>query len=139
MDRWRQTLLLGRLVLWCAMFWFIFDGLPYIAAWRQRMSGPAPRNAAQPAPAAQGLSIVSFTLTPAAIQPGASANLCYEVLNAASFSLDPPHPAFTHAPNACLPVSPAATTRYTLTASGARRSKVSRSLLLTVQPASAAR
>lgn len=128
MDRLRQAFLLARLVIWCALFWFIFDGLPHIAAWRQRGTTPA-------APAKPAGFTLSLTITPSAIQPGQPATLCYEVTGARSFTLAPLPPNFSNAPRACLPVSPQATTRYTLTATDALNSKLSRSLPLTVQPA----
>ena len=132
MDRWRQAALLARFVLLCAALWVVLDGLPYILAWRQRIMAPAPTP--KPRPAA-GLGIPVFRLTPTAIGPGASATLCYEVTGAAAFTLDPLPAGFAGAPKACLPVSPSSTTRYTLTASDVHRSRVSRSIVLQVQPA----
>lgn len=129
MDRWRQALLLGRLVVWCALFWFILDGLPYIAAWRQRLSTPPARH---PPPA--GFE-VSLTLQPTSIRAGQPATLCYQVTGADDFTLDPRPPEFTDTSKGCLPVSPQATTRYTLNATDALHSKLSKSVLLTVEPA----
>lgn len=129
MDRWRQALLLGRLVVWCALFWFILDGLPYIAAWRQRLSAP-PARTRPPVGFA-----VSLTLQPSSIRSGQPATLCYQVTGATAFTLDPRPPGFADAPKACLPVSPQATTRYTLSAADALRSKLSKSVLLTVESA----
>lgn len=59
--------------------------------------------------------VASLTVTPAAIAPGASAQLCYSVEGAASVSIQP---AFGVVPptSACLTVNPTNRTTYTLTA-----------------------
>jgi hypothetical protein len=59
--------------------------------------------------------VVSFTVAPSAIAPGATAQLCYNVQNAATVSIQP---AFGEVPStsACLTASPSSRTTYTLTA-----------------------
>jgi hypothetical protein len=69
---------------------------------------------------------------PAEVAPGELASLCYGVEDATAVRIDPPVEALKPFASRCLSVSPAATTRYTLTATGASGAEVSRSLTLTV-------
>jgi hypothetical protein len=59
--------------------------------------------------------VVSFTVAPSAIAPGATAQLCYNVQNATTVNIQP---AFGVVPStsACLTASPSSRTTYTLTA-----------------------
>lgn len=78
------------------------------------------------------LTILQFYGTPR-ISPGASGLLCYGVLNAKAVRLDPPVERVWPALSRCFDVSPAATTRYTLTAEGADGASASRSFEVTVR------
>lgn len=123
MDRWRQALLIGRLVVWCALFWIILEGLPHIANWNRRTA---------PAPAPPESFSISLTVTPATIAPGQSATLCYQALRATTFFLEPSPPGFPAGARACLAVSPPETTRYTFTATDALQNRLTKTVRLTV-------
>ena len=61
--------------------------------------------------------VLQFAANPAQIEPGGSAQLCYNVENATELSLSPSVPGFDASRNsACLTVNPSATTTYVLTA-----------------------
>jgi hypothetical protein len=79
------------------------------------------------------LEILDFYGTPS-IARGANALLCYGVVNAKSVRLDPPQENVWPALSRCFNVSPARTTRYTLTAGSANGQTVSRSFEVKVQP-----
>lgn len=78
------------------------------------------------------LRILDFYGTPS-ISPGASALLCYSVVNAKSVRLDPPEEDVWPALSRCFNVSPAKTTRYTFTAESANGESASRSFEVKVQ------
>ena len=79
------------------------------------------------------LEILDFSGTPS-IARGASALLCYSVVNAKSVRLDPPVEDVWPSLSRCFNVSPATTTRYTLTAGSADGESVSQSLEVQVRP-----
>ncbi|HVM74216.1 MAG TPA: hypothetical protein VMT75_01155 [Candidatus Saccharimonadales bacterium] len=79
------------------------------------------------------LAIRSLYLSPSTIHPGQSAQLCYDVTNAKTVTLDPPSGEVWPSHNRCIDVSPKKTTTYTLTISGTSGSPVSNSVLLTVK------
>jgi len=69
---------------------------------------------------ARGLKIIMFYATPAVIERGETAILCYGVANADRVSLDPPVTEIKPSLNRCIEVKPTATTAYTLTAANSR-------------------
>ena len=79
------------------------------------------------------LSIRALYLSPSTIRPGQSAQLCYDVANAKTVTLDPPAGEVWPSHNRCLDVSPKKTTTYTLTITGASGSPVSDSVRLIVK------
>ena len=66
-----------------------------------------------------GFGIRALYATPAVIRRGDSAQICYDVVNAKSVSLDPPVAEVWPSHTRCFGVSPKRTTTYTLTITGA--------------------
>jgi len=66
-----------------------------------------------------GFGIRTLYATPAVIRRGESAQICYDVVNAKSVSLDPPVAEVWPSHTRCFGVSPKRTTTYTLTITGA--------------------
>ncbi|MFI5097992.1 MAG: hypothetical protein ACHQT6_08490 [Candidatus Acidiferrales bacterium] len=62
-----------------------------------------------------GFGIRALYVTPAVIRRGDSAQICYDVVNAKSVSLDPPVAEVWPSHTRCFGVSPKRTTTYTLT------------------------
>ena len=62
-----------------------------------------------------GFGIRAFYANPPVIRRGASAEICYDVVNAKSVSLDPPVATVWPSHTRCFEVSPKRTTTYTLT------------------------
>lgn len=79
------------------------------------------------------LAIRGLYISPPVIHRGESAQLCYDVANAATITLDPPAGAVWPSHSRCLDVSPKKTTTYTLTITGAAGKKVSETAELRVQ------
>jgi hypothetical protein len=66
-----------------------------------------------------GFGIRELYANPAVIRRGESAQICYDVVNAKSVSLDPPVAEVWPSHTRCFGVSPKRTTTYTLTITGA--------------------
>jgi hypothetical protein len=79
------------------------------------------------------LAIQSFYASPGAIHKGESAQLCYGVANAKTVTLEPQPNAVWPSYARCVGVSPARSTTYTLTISGAMGNTRTQSLQLTVE------
>jgi hypothetical protein len=79
------------------------------------------------------LAIRSLYVDPAEIHPGESAQLCYDVANAKTVTLDPPAGEVWPSHFRCLPVSPKKTTAFTLTIADAQGQKVTQSVKLKVR------
>ena len=79
------------------------------------------------------LAIRGFYVSPRAVHPGESAQLCYDVANATQVALDPPVGAVWPSHSRCLDVAPKKTTTYTLTITGASGKTASQSVELRVQ------
>jgi len=79
------------------------------------------------------LKILHFYSDIDTISRGGKALLCYGVANAASVRLDPPQEDVWPSLTRCFDVSPARTTRYTLTAESADHQTVSESLEVKVR------
>ena len=78
------------------------------------------------------LAIRGLYVSPRAVHPGESAQLCYDVANASKVSLDPPVGAVWPSHSRCLNVAPKKTTTYTLTITGASGKTVSEQVELRV-------
>lgn len=79
------------------------------------------------------LSIRGLYVSPASIRRGETAQLCYDVANAKSITLDPPEAEVWPSHTRCLNLSPRKTTTYTLTVTGSSGEKVSQSFELKVR------
>jgi len=79
------------------------------------------------------VKILDFYASAAQIQRGSKALLCYGVLSAKSVELDPSvepvHPALSY----CFNVTPAKTTKYTLTADGKSGGKATQTVTIIVK------
>jgi len=78
------------------------------------------------------LAIRGLYVSPAAIHPGESAQLCYDVANAKTVTLDPPAGEVWPSHSRCLNISPRKTTIYTLSIADAAGNKVSQTVELRV-------
>ncbi|HTB93655.1 MAG TPA: hypothetical protein VK728_12550 [Candidatus Sulfotelmatobacter sp.] len=79
------------------------------------------------------LAIRGLYVSPAAIHPGESAQLCYDVANAKTVTLDPPAGEVWPSHSRCLNLSPRKTTTYTLAIQDAAGKSVSQSVELRVR------
>ena len=79
------------------------------------------------------VKILSFTIDPAAIARGSSAQLCYGVMNAKTVSFDPPLPGAEPTSSHCLTIRPPKTTAYKLTAQGVNGGSESATLTIRVR------
>lgn len=79
------------------------------------------------------LAIHTLYISPASIHRGQSAQLCYDVANAKTVTLDPPEGQVWPSHNRCLDLSPRNTTTYTLTIAGASGKSASQSVQLQVR------
>jgi hypothetical protein len=98
---------------------------------RQRQSNPLP-----PEYLGDKVKILSFTIEPASIRRGQSADLCFSLLNAKSAGFEPSLGPIDLAGQGrvhCESVKPAQTTTYKLTATGASGDTQSASLTLVVR------
>ena len=79
------------------------------------------------------LAIRALYVSPASIHRGQSAQLCYDVANAKTVTLDPPVGEVWPSHNRCLDLSPRKTTTYTLTIADASGKSASQSVELQVR------
>jgi hypothetical protein len=79
------------------------------------------------------LAIRALYVSPSIIHPGESAELCYDVANAKTVTLDPPSGEVWPSHYRCLDLSPKKTTTYTLTIAGASGQPISQSVKVTVR------
>ena len=78
------------------------------------------------------LAIRGLYISPRSIHPGESAQLCYDVANAKTVTLDPPAGEVWPSHSRCVNVSPRKTTIYTLSIADAAGNKVSQTVELRV-------
>jgi hypothetical protein len=103
--------------------------------WQRRTTAPAPQ--VEPDPMARygnSVKILQFYSSTLEIKAGGKATLCYGVVNATAVRLDPPVEKVWPALSRCFDVTPAKSTRYTLTAEGAKQTAVSDSIEIAVKP-----
>lgn len=79
------------------------------------------------------LAIRSMYVAPATIHRGESAQLCYDVANARTVTLDPPDAEVWPSHTRCVTLSPKKSTTYTLTIKDAAGQSASQSVELKVQ------
>lgn len=80
-----------------------------------------------------GVKILQFYTEAAEIPAGGQALLCYGVVNAATVRLEPPVAPVWPSMSRCFAVTPAKTTRYTLTAEGADHQSAAESIEIVVR------
>lgn len=78
------------------------------------------------------LGIRAFYLSPPAVYAGESSQICYDVANAKTVTIDPPVGEVWPSHSRCLDVSPKKTTKYTLTITDAKGQSTSQSIELKV-------
>jgi hypothetical protein len=79
------------------------------------------------------LGIRGVSLSPASIRRGETAQLCYDVANAKTVTLDPPEAEVWPSHSRCVNLSPKKSTTYTLTIADASGQKLSQSIDLQVR------
>jgi len=79
------------------------------------------------------LAVRALYVSPAIIHRGQSAQLCYDVANAKTVTLDPPEGQVWPSHTRCLDLSPRKTTTYTLTISDASGKSISQFVELQVR------
>jgi hypothetical protein len=79
------------------------------------------------------LAIRALYVSPAVIHHGESAQICYDVANAKTVTLDPPAGEVWPSHNRCLDISPQKTTTYTLTIVDSIGKSASQTVELTVR------
>lgn len=78
------------------------------------------------------LAIRAFYVSPAVIRRGETAQVCYDVANAKTVSLEPPAGEVWPSHNRCLGIAPKETTKYTLTITSAGGKSASQTVELRV-------
>jgi hypothetical protein len=78
------------------------------------------------------LAIRAFYLSPPAVYAGESSQICYDVANAKTVTIDPPVGEVWPSHSRCLDVSPKKTTKFTLTITDAKGQFTSQSIELKV-------
>ncbi len=81
----------------------------------------------------KSVKILQFYTTTREIAPGEKAIICYGVVNATAVRLDPPVERLWPAVSRCFDVTPAKSTRYTITAEGAEHTTVAESIEIAVK------
>jgi len=79
------------------------------------------------------LAIRAFYVSPPAIRPGETAQICYDVANAKTVAITPPVGDVWPSHDRCLNISPEKTTSYTLTITGSTAPAVSQTVQLRVR------
>ena len=79
------------------------------------------------------LAIRAFYAVPAVVRRGQSAQLCYDVANAKTVTLDPPTGNVWPSHSRCVDISPKKTTTYTLTIADATGKSTSQTVEVRVQ------
>jgi hypothetical protein len=79
------------------------------------------------------LAIRSLYISPAVVHRGEKAQLCYDVANAKTVTLDPPAGEVWPSHYRCLDVAPTKTTKYTLTITDAKGQSASQDVELKVR------
>jgi hypothetical protein len=79
------------------------------------------------------LAIRALYVSPSAIERGQTAQLCYDVANAKTVTLDPPAGEVWPSHNRCVDLSPKQTTTYTLTIADATGKSATQAIDLKVQ------
>ncbi len=102
--------------------------------WQRYRPSPAPIASDPMAAYGKSVRIIQFYTPTREIAPGEKAILCYSVVNATTVRLDPPVERLWPAISRCFEVTPATTTRYTLTAEGADHATVSQSIQIATRP-----
>ena len=101
--------------------------------WQRHPSAPAPVLARDPlAKYGNSVKILQFYAGRREIAPGGKAEVCYGVVNATAVRLDPPVERVWPAMSRCFEITPAKSTRYTLTAEGADHTSISESIEIAV-------
>jgi hypothetical protein len=78
------------------------------------------------------LAIRALYVSPSSIRHGESAQLCYDVANVKTITLDPPAGEVWPSHNRCLELSPKKTTTYTVTIADSSGNSASQSVKVTV-------
>lgn len=105
--------------------------------WQRHTANAVPKNpparSVNPMAAyGNSVKILQFYARSRAIAPDGKALVCYGVVNATAVRLDPPVERVWPAVSRCFEVTPAKTTRYTLTAEGPEHTTVSESVEIAV-------
>jgi hypothetical protein len=106
--------------------------------WQRHNANSVPQNpparSANPMAAyGNSVKILQFYTAAREIAPHEKVVVCYSVVNAAVVRLDPPIERVWPAVSRCFAVTPARTTRYTLTAEGPEHNTVSQSIEIAVK------
>ena|ERR1700733_8912150 len=127
----------AKLVRWLWLLVFLTGLYSGWILWQRHKSQTPP-----PAPVAvdplakygSDVKIVQFYPAPSTITKGGKALLCYTVVNATGVRLDPPVESVWPSISRCFEVSPARSTRYTLTAEDANHKTASATVEVVVKP-----
>ena len=141
-SRWRNPLVYTSLILGCVALYVVYvffsrydSNRRYERQSRQRQSEQRQQDDARAVEQLGGsdLAIRGLYVSPSAIAPGQSAQLCYDVANAQTVTLDPPVAEVWPSHSRCINVSPKKTTQYRLSIAGATGDVVSEAVELRVK------
>ena len=119
-----------------------YDGWIFWSRWNEAKASERARSAQETELARKTLKVIggpdlkinSFYVSPAAVQKGSPANICYGVVGAKQLRIEPPVAEVWPALNRCIQVAPSKNTAYKLIASNAEGKSVSESFVLQVVP-----
>lgn len=141
-SRWKNPLLYSSFVLICVALYVVCvlysrheSNLRYLQQTKQREDQQRHQEDLQAIEQLGGtdLAIRSLYVSPSAIRPGQSAQLCYDVANAKTVALDPPVAAVWPSHSRCIDLTPKKTTVYKLSISSTTGEVLSQTVTLRVQ------
>ena len=141
-SRWRNPFLYSSVILGCVALYAVYvlisryeSNVRYERQTRERQKEQRREDDLRAVEQLGGseLAIRGFYVSPAVIRSGESAQLCYDVANAKTVTLDPPVAAVWPSHSRCFDVSPKKTTIYTLSIADVAGKVVSQTVELRVR------
>ena len=105
MKRWQDWVQIANVLMLGLFAWMLLGGMPAILRWRERQVVPEPARrpvAFDWVDPSKGLKIIMFYGTPAVVDEGEPASICFGVQNAKSVRIDPPINELRPTFNRCL-------------------------------------
>ena len=139
---WKSPLFYSSLLLGCAALYVLYilvaryeSNLRYAQQTKERQSAQRREDDLRAIEQLGGsdLAIRGLYVSPSSIDAGQSAQLCYDVANAKTVTLDPPVAAVWPSHSRCVDISPKKATAYTLTIKDAAGNSASQTVEIRVR------